>query len=74
MIAIGEIGPTGEIRKVNHIVYDRVHLKPAFKRVFIQKIDRNPKTIEVVGVSSVKEAIYKTFGKKIRKEHFYGTT
>ena len=63
---IGEIGLTGEIRKVNR-VYDRVREaeKLGFKRVFIPKnnIDgwKIPENIEVVGVSSVKEAIYKAF-------------
>ena len=66
---IGEIGLTGEIRKVNR-VYDRVREaeKLGFKRVFIPKNNLDgwelPKTIEVVGVSSVKEAIYKAFGKE----------
>ena len=66
---IGEIGLTGEIRKVNR-VYDRVREaeKLGFKRVFIPKNNLDgwelPKNIEVVGVSSVKEAIYKAFGKE----------
>ena len=63
---IGEIGLTGEIRKVNR-VYDRVREaeKLGFKRVFIPKNNLDgwkiPENIEVVGVSSVKEAIYKAF-------------
>ena len=66
---IGEIGLTGEIRKVNR-VYDRVREaeKLGFKRVFIPKNNLDgwalPKNIEVVGVSSVKEAIFKAFGKE----------
>ena len=49
-------------------VYDRVREaeKLGFKRVFIPKNNLDgwelPKNIEVVGVSSVKEAIYKAFG------------
>ena len=63
---IGEIGLTGEIRKVNR-VYDRVREaeKLGCKRVFIPKNNLDgwkiPENIEVVGVSSVKEAIYKAF-------------
>ena len=42
--------------------------KLGFKRVFIPKNNLDgwelPKNIEVVGVSSVKEAIYKAFGKE----------
>ena len=63
---VGEIGLTGEIRRVNRIS-DRVKeaQKLGFKRIFIPKNNIDgwefPKGIEVVGVSSVKEAIQKAF-------------
>ena len=63
---VGEIGLTGEIRRVNRIS-DRVKeaQKLGFKRIFIPKNNIDgwefPTGIEVVGVSSVKEAIQKAF-------------
>ena len=63
---VGEIGLTGEIRRVNRIS-DRVKeaQKLGFKRIFIPKNNIDgwefPNGIEVVGVSSVKEAIQKAF-------------
>ncbi len=52
------------------MIVDSGTRKLGFKRVFIQNLDGwEPKNIEVIGVSSVK-AIYKAFGKKIRKENF----
>ena len=63
---VGEIGLTGEIRRVNRIS-DRVKeaQKLGFKRIFIPKNNIDgwefPNGIEVIGVSSVKEAIQKAF-------------
>ena len=65
---VGEIGLTGEIRRVNRIS-DRVREaeKLGFKRIFIPKNNMGdweaPPGIEVVPISSVKEVIYKVFSK-----------
>ncbi|KRN20863.1 radA protein [Pediococcus claussenii] len=63
---IGEIGLTGEIRRVNRIE-QRVNeaKKLGFKRIFIPKNNLQgwsaPKGIEVVGVATITEAIHKAF-------------
>lgn len=63
---IGEIGLTGEIRRVNRIM-ERVKEaeKLGFKRVYIPKNNMTgwefPKGIQVIGVATVKEVIDKVF-------------
>lgn len=63
---IGELGLTGEVRRVTNI-QDRVNeaSKLGFKRVFIPKNNLSglliPETIDVIGVATVKEAIQKIF-------------
>lgn len=63
---IGEIGLTGEIRRVSRID-QRVQeaAKLGFKRVFIPQNNKNgwthPKGIEVIGVTTVSEALMKAF-------------
>ncbi|MGY3778295.1 DNA repair protein RadA [Isobaculum melis] len=63
---IGEIGLTGEIRRVSRID-QRVQeaAKLGFKRVFIPQNNKNgwthPKGIEVIGVATVSEALMKAF-------------
>lgn len=63
---VGEIGLTGEIRRVNRIE-DRVKeaQKLGFKRIFIPKNNLDgwkiPTGIEVIGISSITEAIKKSF-------------
>ncbi|MCQ9210137.1 DNA repair protein RadA [Granulicatella seriolae] len=62
---IGEIGLTGEIRRVNRIT-DRVKEaeKLGFKRIFVPKNNLGgwelPTGIEVIGVATIKEAIKKS--------------
>lgn len=66
---VGEIGLTGEIRRVSRI-NDRVKeaQKLGFKRIFIPKNNlagwEIPKEIKVIGVSSIKEAIQQAFRPK----------
>jgi DNA repair protein RadA/Sms len=66
-VVIGEVGLTGEVRRVSRIE-QRVHeaAKLGFKRIIIP--ERNiggwtvPDGIEVIGVSTVKQALYYTLG------------
>jgi DNA repair protein RadA/Sms len=66
-VIIGEVGLTGEVRRVSRIE-QRVHeaAKLGFKRIIIP--ERNiggwtvPDGIEVIGVSTVKQALYYTLG------------
>ncbi|WP_127848245.1 DNA repair protein RadA [Lacticaseibacillus hulanensis] len=64
---VGEIGLTGEVRRVNRIE-DRVReaAKLGFKRIFVPKNNLQgwdvPTDINVVGVTSVAEALHKLFG------------
>lgn len=66
---IGEIGLTGEIRRVNR-VEQRVHEaeKLGFKRVYLPKNSlsgwKHPKGIELIGVTTVSETLRKVFPKK----------
>lgn len=68
---IGEIGLTGEIRRVNRIE-QRVNeaLKLGFKRVFLPKNNlsgwKHPGDIELIGVTSVTETLRKVFPGKAR--------
>lgn len=64
---VGEIGLTGEVRRVNRIE-DRIKeaAKLGFKRIFVPKnnlhgYDDIPKDIQVIGVTSVAEALHKVF-------------
>ncbi|MHA3066752.1 DNA repair protein RadA [Lacticaseibacillus saniviri] len=64
---VGEIGLTGEVRRVNRIE-DRIKeaAKLGFKRIFVPKnnlhgYDDIPKDIQVNGVTSVAEALHKVF-------------
>lgn len=63
---IGEIGLTGEIRRVNRVeqrVYEAEKL--GFKRVYVPKNSLSgwdhPKGIELIGVSTVAETLHKVF-------------
>lgn len=65
---VGEIGLTGEIRRVNRIE-DRVNeaAKVGFKRIFIPKYNltqklKNNSSIEVVGVTSLPQTLKLVFG------------
>lgn len=66
---VGEIGLTGEVRRVSRIE-DRVHeaAKLGFKRIFVPKNNLQgwdvPTNIDVIGVTSVAEALHKVFGKR----------
>lgn len=63
---VGEIGLTGELRRVTHI-QERVNevAKLGFKRIFIPKNNLKglsvPPSLEIIGVSTVKEALHKIF-------------
>ena len=65
---VGEIGLTGEIRRVNHIV-ERIKeaQKLGFKKIYIPKNNVTgielPKGIEVLSVGTIKEVIQKVFKK-----------
>ncbi|QIL46118.1 DNA repair protein RadA [Vagococcus coleopterorum] len=64
---IGEIGLTGEIRRVNRIEQRIMEAKKlGFKKMYIPKNNLQgwepPKGIEVVGVSTLGEALHKIFG------------
>lgn len=65
---VGEIGLTGEIRRVSRIE-DRVKeaAKLGFKRIYVPRNNlsgwQNESPIEVVGVTSVGEALQRVFGK-----------
>ncbi len=63
---IGEIGLTGEIRRVNRVeqrVYEAEKL--GFKRVYVPKNSLSgwdhPKGIELIGVSTISETLHKVF-------------
>ncbi|KRM86490.1 DNA repair protein RadA [Lacticaseibacillus thailandensis DSM 22698 = JCM 13996] len=64
---VGEIGLTGEVRRVNRIE-DRVKeaAKLGFKRIFVPRNNLHgwdvPHDIDVVGVTSVSEALQRVFG------------
>lgn len=62
---VGEVGLTGEVRRVNRIdARIKEAQKLGFKRIFIPKHNLEEveaTTIEVVGVSTVKQALYKAF-------------
>ncbi|KRN88453.1 DNA repair protein RadA [Ligilactobacillus ceti] len=63
---IGEIGLTGEIRRVNHIEQRVIEAaKLGFKRVFVPKNNLDgwvpPAEIEVVGVSTLRQAVKLVF-------------
>ncbi|WP_056956839.1 DNA repair protein RadA [Lacticaseibacillus pantheris] len=66
---VGEIGLTGEVRRVNRIE-DRVKeaAKLGFKRIFVPRNNLHgwdvPTDIDVVGVTSVSEALQKVFGRR----------
>jgi DNA repair protein RadA/Sms len=70
---VGEIGLTGEVRRVSRIE-DRVHeaAKLGFKRIFVPKNNLQgwdvPTNINVIGVTSVAEALHKVFGKQTTKQ------
>ena len=63
---VGEIGLTGEVRRVNHIE-DRIKeaAKLGFKRIFVPKNNLQGWTsrdkIEVIGVTSIAEALQRVF-------------
>ena len=63
---VGEIGLTGEVRRVNRIE-DRIKeaAKLGFKRIFVPKNNLSgfnpPDKIEVIGVTSVGEALHRVF-------------
>ena len=63
---IGEIGLTGEVRRVNRIE-QRVNEadKLGFKRIYLPKNNMSgwhfPEGIEIIGVSSVSETLRKVF-------------
>ncbi|WP_342470831.1 DNA repair protein RadA [Ureibacillus sp. FSL K6-3587] len=66
-VFIGEVGLTGEVRRVSRIeqrVYEAARL--GFKRVFIPASNlggwENPKEIEVIGVQTINEALKLCFG------------
>jgi len=66
-VFIGEVGLTGEVRRVSRIeqrVYEAARL--GFKRVFIPASNlggwENPKEIEVIGVQTINEAVKLCFG------------
>lgn len=63
---VGEIGLTGEVRRVNRIE-ERVKeaAKLGFKRIFVPRNNLQgwhaPKDIQVIGVTSIAEALHKVF-------------
>lgn len=73
---VGEIGLTGEIRRVNRIE-DRVGEaeKLGFSRIFVPKNNLQGWTptgnIEVIGVATISEALKKAFGENIKKTSTY---
>ena len=66
---VGEIGLTGEVRRVNRIE-DRVKeaAKLGFERIYVPKNNlqgwKNESDIQVIGVTSVAEAMHRVFGAK----------
>ncbi|MCI1283699.1 DNA repair protein RadA [Lacticaseibacillus songhuajiangensis] len=68
---VGEIGLTGEVRRVSRIE-DRIKeaAKLGFKRIFVPRNNlqgwKSTADIEVVGVTSIAEAMHKIFGGKAK--------